>query len=425
MDIGTTSKTTYCYPSLDLLKKYDNISSSTVDLTEYETNKKRIVEVLRCYGIGTSSITATIGPAVTVFEIKPAIGFKLSKIFNHEEDIVFMLSDLHIKRIDTIMDKGTIAIEAANAKPNIVSMESVLNSKEFQENTMELPCAIGKTVYNEVFMFDLSKMPHLLVAGSTGQGKSVILKAIITSLLYKKHPAEMKLVLIDPKDVEFSIYKPIANHFLAMVQETNGNADPIVTDNTKAVRVLNSLCKEMDMRFDLLRLAEVRNLKDYNHKFNAGELKHEDGHRYMPYIVVVIDEFGDLIMTAGKEIEKPILRIAQMAQACGIHIVMATQCLTMNVITGTIKANFSRRIAYRVATESDSMTILDRPGANLLTGKGDMLFLGDNEPVRVQGALVEDSEIDSICEYISKQQCFASPYVLLEPEGDNIQRNKQ
>ena len=409
----------YRYPTLDLLKKYDNDGSPTVDMAEQNANKNRIVEVLRNFSVEISSIKATVGPTITLYEITPAQGVRISKIRNLEDDIALSLSALGIRIIAPIPGKGTIGIEVPNAKPNIVSMESILNSKKFQESTMELPCAIGKTITNEVFMFDLAKIPHLLVAGATGQGKSVGLNAIITSLLYKKHPAELKIVLIDPKKVEFSIYSPIANHFLAMVPETDDDAEPIITDVTKVVRTLNSLCKEMDTRYDLLKLAGARNIKEYNRKFIARQLNPENGHRYMPYIVVIIDEFGDLIMTAGKEIELPIARIAQLARAVGIHMVIATQRPTTTIITGNIKANFPGRIAFKVSAMIDSKTILDRPGANQLIGRGDMLFLNGNEPVRVQCAFVDTPEVERINEFISRQQGYTSPFELPEPDTDN------
>ena len=339
---------------------------------------------------------------------------RISKIRNLEDDIALSLSALGIRIIAPIPGKGTIGIEVPNAKPNIVSMESILNSKKFQETSMELPCAMGKTITNEVFMFDLAKIPHLLVAGATGQGKSVGLNAIITSLLYKKHPAELKIVLIDPKKVEFSIYSPIANHFLAKVPDEN--AEPIITDVSKVVRTLNSLCKEMDTRYDLLKQAGSRNIREYNKKFTARQLNPEKGHKFMPYIVVVIDEFGDLIMTAGKEIELPIARIAQLARAVGIHMVIATQRPTTSIITGNIKANFPGRIAFKVSQMIDSKTILDRPGANQLIGRGDMLFLNGNEPVRVQCAFVDTPEVERINQYIAQQQGYPTPFELPEPD---------
>lgn len=407
----------YHYPTLDLLKKYENDGKPYIDMTEQNANKNRIIEVLRNFGVEISSIKATVGPTITLYEITPAQGVRIAKIRNLEDDIALSLSALGIRIIAPIPGKGTIGIEVPNAKPNIVSMESILNSKKFQESQMELPCAIGKTITNEVFMFDLAKIPHLLVAGATGQGKSVGLNAIITSLLYKKHPAELKIVLIDPKKVEFSIYGPIANHFLAKVPDED--AEPIITDVTKVVRTLNSLCKEMDTRYDLLKLAGARNVKEYNKKFISRQLNPEKGHRYMPYIIVVIDEFGDLIMTAGKEIELPIARIAQLARAVGIHMIIATQRPTTTIITGNIKANFPGRIAFKVSAMIDSKTILDRPGANQLIGRGDMLFLNGNEPVRVQCAFVDTPEVERINQFIAQQQGYITPFELPEPDlGD-------
>ena len=407
----------YRYPTLDLLKHYDNDGKPYIDMEEQNANKNRIVEVLRNFGVEISSIKATVGPTITLYEITPAQGVRISKIRNLEDDIALSLSALGIRIIAPIPGKGTIGIEVPNAKPNIVSMESILNSKKFQESQMELPCAVGKTITNEVFMFDLAKIPHLLVAGATGQGKSVGLNAIITSLLYKKHPAELKIVLIDPKKVEFSIYGPISNHFLAKVPDDD--AEPIITDVTKVVRTLNSLCKEMDTRYDLLKLAGARNVKEYNKKFISRQLNPENGHRFMPYIVVVIDEFGDLIMTAGKEIELPIARIAQLARAVGIHMIIATQRPTTTIITGNIKANFPGRIAFKVSAMIDSKTILDRPGANQLIGRGDMLFLNGNEPVRVQCAFVDTPEVERINQFIAQQQGYVTPFELPEPDlGD-------
>ena len=405
----------YHYPTLDLLKKYENDGKPYIDMAEQTANKNRIVEVLRNFGVEISSIKATVGPTITLYEITPAQGVRISKIRNLEDDIALSLSALGIRIIAPIPGKGTIGIEVPNAKQNIVSMESILNSKKFQETTMELPCAIGKTITNEVFMFDLAKIPHLLVAGATGQGKSVGLNAIITSLLYKKHPAEMKIVLIDPKKVEFSIYSPIANYFLAKVPDDD--AEPIITDVSKVVRTLNSLCKEMDTRYDLLKQAGARNIKEYNKKFISRQLNPEKGHRFMPYIVVIIDEFGDLIMTAGKEIELPIARIAQLARAVGIHMIIATQRPTTSIITGNIKANFPGRVAFKVSAMVDSKTILDRPGANQLIGRGDMLFLNGNEPVRVQCAFVDTPEVERINAFIAQQQGYSSPFELPEPDS--------
>ncbi len=407
----------YHYPTLDLLKKYENDGKQFATNEEIYANKDRIVDVLRNFGVEISSIKATVGPTITLYEITPAPGVRISKIRNLEDDIALSLSALGIRIIAPIPGKGTIGIEVPNAKPTTVSMESILNSKKFQETTMDLPCAVGKTITNEVFMFDLAKAPHLLVAGATGQGKSVGLNAIITSLLYKKHPAELKIVLVDPKKVEFSVYSSIEKHFLAKVPDDE--ADPIITDVTKVVRTLNSLCKEMDTRYDLLKMAQARNLKEYNKKFIARQLNPEKGHRFMPYIVVVIDEFGDLIMTAGKEVELPIARIAQLARAVGIHMIIATQRPTTNIITGTIKANFPSRIAFRVGAMIDSRTILDRPGAQQLVGRGDMLYLNGGEPVRVQCAFVDTPEVERINQFIAQQQGYISAFELPEPDTDD------
>lgn len=411
----------YRYPTLDLLKQYDDDGKPYIDMAEQNANKNRIVEVLRNFGVEISSIKATVGPTITLYEITPAQGVRISKIRNLEDDIALSLSALGIRIIAPIPGKGTIGIEVPNAKAAIVSMESILNSKKFQESKMELPCAMGKTITNEVFMFDLAKMPHLLVAGATGQGKSVGLNAILTSLLYKKHPAEMKIVLVDPKMVEFSIYSNIDKHFLAKVPDDD--ASPIITDTSKVVRTLNSLCVEMDARYELLMAAGERNIKDYNKKFIERKLNPEHGHKYMPYIVVVIDEYGDLIMTAGKEIELPIARIAQKARAVGIHMIIATQRPTTNIITGTIKANFPARIAFKVSQGIDSKTILDRMGANQLIGRGDMLFLHGNEPIRVQCAFVDTPEVAAINQFISQQQGYSEPFELPEPLNDDSDSN--
>jgi S-DNA-T family DNA segregation ATPase FtsK/SpoIIIE len=411
----------YHYPTLDLLKAYESDGKPYIDMEEQTANKNRIIEVLRTFGIEISSIKATVGPTITLYEITPAQGVRISKIRGLEDDIALSLKALGIRIIAPIPGKGTIGIEVPNAKANIVSMESILNSKKFQETTMDLPCAMGKTITNEVFMFDLAKAPHLLVAGATGQGKSVGLNAILTSLLYKKHPAEMKIVLVDPKMVEFSIYAKIANHFLAKVPDDN--ASPIITDTTKVIRTLQSLCVEMDARYELLMAAGERNIKDYNRKFIARKLNPEKGHKYMPYIVVVIDEYGDLIMTAGREIELPIARIAQKARAVGIHMIIATQRPTTNIITGTIKANFPARIAFKVSQGIDSKTILDRMGAQQLIGRGDMLYLQGTDPVRVQCAFVDTPEVDNINQFIAQQQGYLEPYELPEPplgESDGV-----
>ena len=403
----------YKYPTLDLLKKYD-ISDSGIDMDEQQQNKNRILKVLSNFGVDISSIKATIGPTITLYEITPAPGVRISKIRNLEDDIALSLSALGIRIIAPIPGKGTIGIEVPNAKPQVVSMESVINSRKFQETDYELPMALGKTITNEVFMVDLVKMPHLLVAGATGQGKSVGLNAIITSLLYKKHPAELKLVMVDPKKVEFSVYNPIVNHFLAQVEGNEDTEEPIITDVNKVIQTLKSLCVEMDTRYDLLKKARARNIKEYNQKFKNRELNPNNGHKFMPYIVVIIDEFGDLIMTSGKEIELPIARIAQLARAVGIHMIIATQRPTTNIITGTIKANFPARMAFKVSAMIDSRTILDRPGANQLVGKGDMLFLSGNEPVRVQCAFVDTPEVEKIVNFIADQQSYLRPFPLPE-----------
>ena len=406
--------TKYQYPTLNLLKKYED-NGTHIDEQEQIANKNRIIEVLGNFGVQIKTIRATVGPTITLYEIQPAEGVRISKIKNLEDDIALSLAALGIRIIAPIPGKGTIGIEVPNAKANIVSMESILNSKKFQETKMELPVALGKTITNEVFMVDLAKIPHLLVAGATGQGKSVGLNAIITSLLYKKHPNELKLVLIDPKKVEFSVYSRIANHFMAAVSDED---EPIITDVTKVVRTLNSLCVLMDSRYDLLKKAGARNIKEYNQKYINHKLKLTDGHEYMPYIVVIIDEFGDLIMTAGKEVELPIARIAQLARAVGIHMIIATQRPTTTIITGNIKANFPGRIAFKVTSAIDSKTILDRTGANQLIGRGDMLYLNGNEPVRVQCAFVDTPEIERINEYISSQPGPVEPLELPEPAND-------
>ena len=390
-------KEMYNLPPVDLLCKSEDAGVTSLNVEEMEYIKRRITEILKSFGIEICSISATIGPTVTLYEITPEQGVRISKIRGLEDDIALSLKALGIRIIAPIPGKGTIGIEVPNVNPQIVSMYSVVASKKFQESTYDLPIAFGKTITGDVFMVDLTKMPHILVAGATGQGKSVGLNAIITSLLYKKHPSELKFVMIDPKKVEFGIYSIIDKHYLATLP---GEEEPIVTDFTKAIHVLNSLCIEMDARYDLLKLAYVRNIKEYNQKFLSRQLNPEKGHRFMPYIVVVIDEFGDLIMTAGKEVEFPIVRIAQLARAVGIHMVIATQRPTANIITGTIKANFPARAAFRVISSNDSTIILDRTGANQLVGKGDMLFLHGNEPVRVQCAFVDIDEVKKITKYI-------------------------
>ena len=408
----------YKYPTLDLLKKYDTDNRPYIDMKEQTANKNRIIEVLNSFGVKISSISATVGPTITLYELTPAEGVRISKIRNLEDDIALSLSALGIRIIAPIPGKGTIGIEVPNAKASIVSMESILNSRKFQDTTMELPLALGKTITNDVFMVDLAKIPHLLVAGATGQGKSVGLNAIITSLLYKKHPNELKFVLVDPKKVEFSIYSPIVNHFMAQIPDETGDEEAIITDVTKVIRTLNSLCKLMDHRYDLLKMAGARNIKEYNQKFVNHKLRLTDGHDYMPYIVVIIDEFGDLIMTAGKEIELPIARIAQLARAVGIHMVIATQRPTTKIITGNIKANFPGRIAFKVSARIDSMTILDRTGANQLIGRGDMLYSAGAEPIRVQCAFVDTPEVERINKFLEDQPGPVEPMELPEPSTD-------
>ena len=407
----------YKFPTLDLLNSYGD-HEPTIDMEEQNANKNRIIQVLRSFGIEISSIKASVGPTITLYEITPAEGVRISKIRNLEDDIALSLSALGIRIIAPIPGKGTIGIEVPNANPRIVPMSSILASKKFQETTFDLPVALGKTITNEVFMVDLTKAPHMLVAGATGQGKSVGLNAIVTSLLYKKHPSELKFVIIDPKKVEFAIYAPIEKHFLAKLPDAS---DAIITDVSKVVQTLNSLCVEMDTRYDLLRKAGCRNIKEYNAKFTSRQLNPENGHRFMPYIVIIIDEFGDLIMTAGKEVELPICRIAQLARAVGIHAIIATQRPTTNIITGTIKANFPARVAFRVASMMDSRTILDRPGAQQLIGKGDMLYLQGNDPVRVQCAFVDTPEVEKIAEYISHQQGYPTAFILPEYVDENAE----
>ncbi|MCD8080487.1 MAG: DNA translocase FtsK [Bacteroides sp.] len=400
----------YRFPGIDLMKHYEN-NEPTINMEEQKANKDKIINTLCSFGIEISTIKATVGPTVTLYEITPEQGVRISKIRGLEDDIALSLSALGIRIIAPIPGKGTIGIEVPNSNPKIVSGQSIIGSKKFQESTFDLPIALGKTITNEVFMVDLCKMPHVLVAGATGQGKSVGLNAIITSLLYKKHPAELKFVLIDPKKVEFSIYSDIEKHYLAKLPDEE---EPIITDVTKVVQTLNSICVEMDSRYDLLKMAHVRNIKEYNEKFINRRLNPEKGHKYMPYIVVVIDEFGDLIMTAGKEIELPIARIAQLARAIGIHMIIATQRPTTNIITGTIKANFPARVAFRVSAMMDSRTILDRPGANQLIGRGDMLFLQGADPVRVQCAFIDTPEVELITQHIKKQQGYPTAFALPE-----------
>ena len=410
--------TRWKFPSLDLLKEYNSDTKTNyVSQEELEANKDRIIKVLNDFGVQIKSIRATVGPTITLYEITPAQGIRISKIKNLEDDIALSLAAIGIRIIAPMPGKGTIGIEVPNAKPNIVSMFSILNSRKFQESTMELPIALGKTITNEVYMVDLAKIPHLLVAGATGQGKSVGLNAIITSLLYKKHPNELKIVLVDPKKVEFSVYSPIAKPFMAAVEENED--EPIITDVQKVVKTLKGLCVLMDERYDLLKAARVRNIREYNQKFLRHELNPEEGHEYMPYIVVIIDEFGDLILTAGKEVEMPITRIAQLARAVGIHMIIATQRPTTSIITGNIKANFPGRIAFRVGAMMDSRIILDRPGAQQLVGRGDMLYLNGADPVRVQCAFVDTPEVENITKFIANQPGPVRPLEIPEPLSED------
>lgn len=412
----TLDLTHYHYPPIDLLEDYSHLKSEVSD-EELIENKNKIVETLKNFKIEIVKIKATIGPTVTLYEIIPAQGIRISKIKNLEDDIALSLSALGIRIIAPIPGKGTIGIEVPNRQPQVVSMRSILASKKFQETTAELPVAMGRTISNEIFIFDLAKMPHLLVAGATGQGKSVGLNAIIASILYKKHPSQVKFVFIDPKKVELNLYSIIEKHFLAKLPDAD---EPIITDVEKVKATLNSVGIEMDNRYELLKSAHTRNLKEYNRKFIQRKLNPEKGHRYLPYIIVVIDEFADLIMTAGKEIEFPIARIAQLARAIGIHMVIATQRPSTNIITGTIKANFPSRIAFKVASMIDSRTILDSPGANQLVGKGDMLFSSGSELVRLQCALVDTPEVERICDHIASQQSYPSAYILPECLGEDI-----
>lgn len=402
----------YKPPTIDLLDEYEQ-SVQAIDKNEQAANANKIVEVLKNFGIEISSIKATVGPTITLYEITPAPGIRISKIRNLEDDIAMSLAALCIRIVAPIPGKGTIGIEVPNAHKQIVPMASLLNSRKYKETDMALPLALGKTISNEVYMVDMAKMPHLLVAGATGMGKSVGLNAIITSLLYKMHPAYLKFVMVDPKMVELSLYGVLEKHFLAKL---DGEDEPIITDVTKVVRTLKSLCVEMDNRYRLLQMASVRSVKEYNTKYLNKELLPTKGHRFMPYIVVIIDEYGDLMMTAGREVEQPIARIAQKARAVGIHMIIATQRPTTNIITGTIKANFPARMAFRVISVIDSRTILDRSGANQLQGRGDMLFLAGNDPVRVQCALVETKEVERVCSHIARQQGYQTAYILPEPD---------
>ena len=410
----TLELSNYKFPTLDLLKEYSS-AGITINQEELEENKNKIVETLRNYKIDIAQIKATIGPSVTLYEIIPEAGIRISKIKSLEDDIALSLSALGIRIIAPIPGKGTIGIEVPNKKPTMVSMKSVISSQKFQEAEMELPVALGKTISNETFVVDLAKMPHLLMAGATGQGKSVGLNAVLTSLLYKKHPAEVKFVLVDPKKVELTLFNKIERHYLAKLPDTE---DAIITDNTKVINTLNSLCIEMDNRYSLLKDATVRNIKEYNEKFKLRKLNPHDGHRFLPYIILVVDEFADLIMTAGKEVETPIARLAQLARAIGIHLIIATQRPSVNVITGIIKANFPARIAFRVTSKIDSRTILDTQGADQLIGRGDMLYSNGNDVVRVQCAFVDTPEVERITEYIGNQKAYPNAYLLPEYVGE-------
>ena len=405
---------TFRNPTIDLLKKYD-VSDRQVDMDEQEANQQRIRQTLESFGISIATIKATVGPTITLYEVVPDTGVRIAKIKNLEDDIALSLSALGIRIIAPMPGKGTIGIEVPNKDPQIVSMQSVVATRKFQESKYDLPVVLGKTITNDIFMFDLCKMPHLLVAGATGQGKSVGLNAIITSLLYRKHPSELKFVLVDPKMVEFGIYAELERHYLAKLPDAD---KAVITDCTKVIMTLNSVCKEMDDRYELLMKAHVRNIKEYNAKFVSRHLNPEKGHKFMPFIVVIIDEFGDLIMQAGKEIETPIARIAQKARAVGIHMIIATQRPSTNIITGIIKANFPARMAFRVMQMVDSRTILDAPGANQLIGRGDLLFSQGGETTRVQCAFVDTPEVERIVNYISEQAGYPTAFLLPEYVGE-------
>jgi S-DNA-T family DNA segregation ATPase FtsK/SpoIIIE len=410
----TLELSNYKFPTIDLLKEYTSVGI-TINQAELEENKNRIVETLRNYKIDIAQIKATVGPSVTLYEIVPEAGIRISKIKSLEDDIALSLSALGIRIIAPIPGKGTIGIEVPNKNPTMVPMKTVIASAKFQEAEMELPIALGKTISNETFVVDLAKMPHLLMAGATGQGKSVGLNAVLTSLLYKKHPAEVKFVLVDPKKVELTLFNKIERHYLAKLPDTD---EAIITHNDKVINTLNSLCIEMDNRYSLLKDAMVRNIKEYNEKFKARKLNPEHGHQFLPYIVLVVDEFADLIMTAGKEVETPIARLAQLARAIGIHLIIATQRPSVNVITGMIKANFPARIAFRVTSKIDSRTILDTGGADQLIGRGDMLFSNGNDLVRIQCAFVDTPEVERIVDYIGSQKAYSTAYLLPEYVGE-------
>ncbi|MBA3683552.1 MAG: DNA translocase FtsK 4TM domain-containing protein [Bacteroidetes bacterium] len=410
LDLGS-----YKFPSFELLNDYGN-TGSKVNQEELIANKNRILSTLKNYGIEIDKITATVGPTVTLYEIVPAAGVRISKIKNLEDDIALSLAALGIRIIAPIPGKGTIGIEVPNLNPEMVPMKNILASEKFNNSVFELPIALGKTISNEIFIADLAKMPHLLMAGATGQGKSVGLNAVLVSLLYKKHPAQVKFVLVDPKKVELTLFNKIERHFLAKLPNSE---DAIITDNTKVIHTLNSMCIEMDNRYALLQDAQVRNIKEYNTKFVNRKLNPNDGHKFLPYIVLVVDEFADLIMTAGKEVETPIARLAQLARAIGIHLIIATQRPSVNIITGTIKANFPARIAFRVTSKIDSRTILDSGGADQLIGRGDMLLSTGNDLIRIQCAFVDTPEVEKITEFIGNQRAYPSAFLLPEYVGED------
>ncbi len=405
----------YKFPGLDMLEEHGS-SEISVNKEELESNKNKIVQTLNNYGIEIEKIKATIGPTVTLYEIVPAAGVRISKIKNLEDDIALSLAALGIRIIAPIPGKGTIGIEVPNQNPDIVSMHSIIGSDKFQNSKFDLPIGLGKTISNETYIADLAKMPHLLMAGATGQGKSVGLNAILVSLLYKKHPSQLKFVLVDPKKVELTLFSKIERHYLAKLPDSE---DAIITDTTKVVHTLNSLCIEMDQRYELLKDAQVRNLREYNAKFVQRKLNPNEGHRFLPYIVLVVDEFADLIMTAGKEVETPIARLAQLARAIGIHLIIATQRPSVNIITGTIKANFPARIAFKVTSKIDSRTILDAPGADQLIGRGDMLLSTGSDMIRIQCAFVDTPEVDKITEFIGSQQGYPDALHLPEYVDEN------
>jgi DNA segregation ATPase FtsK/SpoIIIE, S-DNA-T family len=412
----TLDLSSYQFPPIDLLENYGGSKDIVINTDELNANKDKILKTLGDYGIEIQKIKATVGPTVTLYEIIPAAGVRISKIKNLEDDIALSLSALGIRIIAPIPGKGTIGIEVPNLNAEMVPMRALLSSEKFQNTTMDLPIALGKTISNETFIFDLAKMPHLLMAGATGQGKSVGLNAILVSLLYKKHPSQIKFVLVDPKKVELTLFNKIERHFLAKLPDS---ADAIITDTKKVIHTLNSLCIEMDQRYDLLKEAQVRNIKEYNSKFIARKLNPNNGHKFLPYIILVVDEFADLIMTAGKEVETPIARLAQLARAIGIHLVIATQRPSVNIITGTIKANFPARIAFRVTSKIDSRTILDSGGADQLIGRGDMLLSTGNDLIRLQCAFVDTPEVEKVCEFIGSQRSYPDAYLLPEYVDEN------